>query len=148
MLSISRWTLYRWKKQWELNGSTQPSKSVPPPHPSKITDWDKFKNFIDNNKDKTQKELAQMWGGVSHNTISMGLKKLGYTRKKTYGYQERNELERKAFLEKIASDEPEQLIYMDESGINNNEVYEYGWNEKGSRYYSKKPGVRARNVSA
>jgi hypothetical protein len=55
---------------------------------------------------------------------------LGYTRKKTYGYQERDELERKAFLEKIAPYEPEQLIYMDESGINNNEVYEYGWNEK------------------
>jgi hypothetical protein len=77
---------YRWKKQWELNGST--------------------------------------------------------------GDQERDELERKAFLDKIATYEPEQLIYMDESGINNNEVYEYGWNEKGSRYYSKKPGVRARNVSA
>ncbi|MBD2547820.1 MULTISPECIES: hypothetical protein [Planktothricoides] len=43
---------------------------------------------------------------------------MGYTRKKTYGYQERDELERKAFLEKIASSEPEQLIYMDESGIN------------------------------
>jgi hypothetical protein len=26
------------------------NESVPPPHPSKITDWDKFKNFIDNNE--------------------------------------------------------------------------------------------------
>ena len=82
---------------------------MPPPHPSKITAWDKFKNFIDNNEDKSQKELDQMWGGLSHNTISRKLKKLGYTRKKTYGYQERDELERKAFLEKIASSEPEQF---------------------------------------
>ena len=55
MLSISRWTLYRWKKEWDLTGSTQPKKSVPPPQPSKIKDWDKLKKFIDDNEDKTQK---------------------------------------------------------------------------------------------
>jgi arginine repressor len=37
---------------------------------------------VDNNGDKTQKELAQLWGNISQQTISRGLKKLGYTRKK------------------------------------------------------------------
>jgi hypothetical protein len=56
---------------------------VPPPQPAKIKDWQKFKEFVDCHGDKTQKELAQLWGeNVSHHTISRGFKKLGYTRKK------------------------------------------------------------------
>ena len=82
LLTISRPTLYKWKKQLETTGSMMPKKSVPPPQPSKIKDWQKFQTFIDNNGDKSQKELAELWGGVSHDTISRGLKKLGYTRKK------------------------------------------------------------------
>ena len=81
-LQISRPTLYRWKKQWEKTGSTAPVKSVPPAQPSKIKDWHRFEEFIERNGDQTQKELAQLWGGVSHHTISRALKKLGYTRKK------------------------------------------------------------------
>jgi hypothetical protein len=38
--------------------------------------------LVDNNGDKTQKELALLWGNISQQAISRGLKKLGYTRKK------------------------------------------------------------------
>lgn len=82
ILNISRPTLYRWIEQFEIAGATAPSKSLPPPQMSKIKDWEKFKELVDNNGDKTQKELAQLWGNVSQQTISRGLKKLGYTRKK------------------------------------------------------------------
>lgn len=82
ILKISRPTLYRWIEQFEINGSTAPCKSIPPPQVSKIKDWEKFKEVIDNNGDKTQKELASLWGNISQQTISRGLKKLGYTRKK------------------------------------------------------------------
>jgi predicted HTH transcriptional regulator len=51
------------------------TESVPHPHPSKITDSDKFKNFIDKNEDKTQKQLAEMWGCFSYHTITRELKK-------------------------------------------------------------------------
>ena len=81
-LKISRPTLYRWKKQLEQTGSTVPQKGCPPAQPSEIKDWDKFKEFVDANSDKTQKELAKLWGNVSHHTISRGFKKIGYTRKK------------------------------------------------------------------
>ena len=54
----------------EKTGSTAPVKSVPPPQPSKIKDWQRFEKFIDRNGDKTQKELAQLWGGVSDHTIA------------------------------------------------------------------------------
>jgi hypothetical protein len=48
----------------------------------KITDWEKFRAFAINNTDKTQAEMALAWGGVSQRTISRGLKKIGFTRKK------------------------------------------------------------------
>ena len=136
-LKISRPTLYRWKNQVEKTGSTVPNKSVPPPQPSKIKDWDKFQEFVDSNADKTQKKLAELWGGVSHHTISRALKKLGYTRKKRVGYQERNEKARLEFKRKLEGYQDKKIIYVDESGIDNNETYPYGWSKKGTRFYSK-----------
>ncbi|MCL1463981.1 helix-turn-helix domain-containing protein [Argonema galeatum] len=82
LLLISRTTLYRWRQQFETTGSIAPQPRIPPPQPAKIRDWQKFKEFVDSHGELTQKELAQLWGDVSHDTISRGLKKLGYTRKK------------------------------------------------------------------
>lgn len=83
LLEISRPTLYRWIRQWETTGTTAPIKSVPPPQESKIQDWQQFREFVDANNDKTQTELAQLWGGgVTNHVISRGLRKIGYTRKK------------------------------------------------------------------
>ncbi|GET37322.1 helix-turn-helix domain-containing protein [Microseira wollei] len=82
MLKISRPTLYRWLKQFETTGSTTPQIPIPPPQPAKIRDWPRFKELVDSHGSLTQKELASLWGNVSHHTISRGLKKLGYTRKK------------------------------------------------------------------
>lgn len=147
-LKISRPTLYRWKKRLETTGSTAPKKSMPPPQSSKIKDWKKFQEFIDIHSDKTQKELALLWGNVSPHTISRGLIKIGYTRKKkTYAYMERNEGECSLFREKLKNYKPEDIIYMDESGIDGNESYPYGWCEKGERYQAKKPGKGRERLS-
>ena len=82
LLKISRQTLYRWKRQFVSTGSTSPRLPIPPPQPAKIRDWSKFKKLVDSHGDLTQKELASLWGDVSPDPISRGLKKLGYTRKK------------------------------------------------------------------
>jgi len=82
ILKISRPTLYRWVDQFELTGATAPCSRLPPPQESKIKDIEKFKKLVDSNGDKTQKELAELWGDISQQAISRGLKKLGYTRKK------------------------------------------------------------------
>jgi transposase len=100
LLKISRPTLYRWKQQLEEIGSTAPLKSVPPPQPSLIRDWDKFQEFVDINGDRTQKELAKLWGNVSHHTISRALKKLGITRKKKLMVIKRDLKKRDVNLEK------------------------------------------------
>ena len=67
--------------------------------------------------------------------------------KKTYSYRERDEDKRKKFLAKIRDKRPEQLVYIDESGMDNREDYGYGWNELGKRYYDLKSGKRSLRVS-
>jgi transposase len=67
--------------------------------------------------------------------------------KKTYGYQERSEEKRREFYLKISQKEAEELVYVDESGIDNREDYGYGWNKKGQRFYDLKSGKRSIRVS-
>jgi len=38
-------------------------------------------------------------------------------------------------LEQIAILEPKDLIYGDEAGMDSQDDYPYGWNEKGNRFY-------------
>ncbi len=50
---------------------------------SKIEDKEKFRVFIKENKDKTQKRMAELWGNnITQQNISYTCKKLGITRKK------------------------------------------------------------------
>lgn len=67
--------------------------------------------------------------------------------KKTYGYQERDEQTRLEFQLKISQTLPENLVYIDESGMDNREDYGYGWNERGKRFYDLKSGKRSLRVS-
>jgi hypothetical protein len=63
------------------------------------------------------------------------------------GYRERDEETRQEFLRKIKLKKPEDLVYVDESGLESLEDYGYGWNEKGQRYYDLKSGKRSVQVS-
>lgn len=82
LLDISRVTLYKWVKQLEKTGSTQPRTRIPSQSRSKITNWQKFQEFVDLHGDKTTSEMATLWGNCTRHTISRGLKKINYTRKK------------------------------------------------------------------
>ena len=95
----------------------------------KITDWEKFQKFVEVNGDKTQAQMAKLWPEeISERTISRALKKIGFTRKKkTYGYQERDEAKRQEFREQLNKYKPEEIIYIDESGMDNRDDYGYGW---------------------
>jgi hypothetical protein len=67
--------------------------------------------------------------------------------KKTYGYRERDEEKRQLFIQELQNCNPEELVYVDESGIDNRDDYGYGWNEKGERFYDLKSGRRSLRVS-
>ena len=62
--------------------------------------------------------------------------------KKTFGYKERDETVRTEFLKALEGLTAEQIVYMDEAGIEANATYLYGWAQKGRRAYAKKSGKR------
>lgn len=72
---------------------------------------------------------------------------MGLREKKTYGYQERDEAKRQAFLAQIAAIDPHNLVYADEAGMDNRDDYAYGWNEKGQRFHALKSGRRQGRVN-
>jgi transposase len=62
--------------------------------------------------------------------------------KKTFGYIEASIEKRKAFLEEIQNIDPSDIVYSDETGIDDNEVPVTGWALRGKRCNAKKKGVR------
>ncbi|APS52304.1 hypothetical protein AVI50_15650 (plasmid) [Piscirickettsia salmonis] len=69
-----------------------------------------------------------------------GLKIRLYQKKKSFRYQERDALKRKAFLEKVEKIDNDKIVYMDEAGMDDTERYAYGHSAKGKRCYAEKPG--------
>jgi hypothetical protein len=59
-----------------------------------------------------------------------------HAKKKTYGYQERDEVKRQFFREQLTTHEEEAIVYVDEAGMDNREDYAYGWNERGQRFHA------------
>lgn len=50
-------------------------------------------------------------------------------------------------MDKIKDFNPKDLVYLDESGIDDNEVYEYAWSKKGKRVYGLKHSHRKKRLS-
>ena len=76
-------TIRLWLKRERETGDFQALPNQPPGNGHKITDWEKFTKFVEVNADKTQVEMAQLGTEeISERTISRGLKKIGFTRKK------------------------------------------------------------------
>ncbi|NEO74711.1 IS630 family transposase [Moorena sp. SIO3H5] len=148
IFKISRNTINTWLHRRRETGDIKAKTGYQKGYNRKIPDLEQFRKFAQINGSKTQKEMAEEWPDkVSDRTISKALKKLVIQEKKTYGYRERDEDKRKKFLAKIRDKRPEQLVYIDESGMDNREDYGYGWNELGKRYYDLKSGKRSLRVS-
>jgi len=58
-----------------------------------------------------------------------------------------DEEKRGLFIQELQSYKPENIVYIDESGIDNRDDYGYGWNERGERFYDFKSGKRSLRVS-
>lgn len=83
VFQISRNTIDLWFKLKAITGDYQAKPNLPQGNGHKITDWEKFKEFITVNGEKTQVEMAKLWEeDISSRTISRGLEKIGFTRKK------------------------------------------------------------------
>ncbi|MCC0179661.1 helix-turn-helix domain-containing protein [Waterburya agarophytonicola K14] len=83
IFQISRNTIDLWLKRRQETGDYRPLSSRPHFSKGKITDWQAFQEFAQRHGDKTQAQMALLWGEpISPRTISRGLKKIGFTRKK------------------------------------------------------------------
>ena len=69
------------------------------------------------------------------------------TKTKTYGYRERDEAKRQAFLLKIASYKAAQLVFVDEAGVDDTHDYPYGYCHHSERFYDLKLGHKTERVS-
>ncbi len=67
--------------------------------------------------------------------------------KKTYGYRERDEAKRQAFLRQIADYKPAQLVFVDEAGVDDTHDYPYGYCHRSERFYDLKLGHRTERIS-
>lgn len=83
MLNISRNTLDLWLKREAASGNCHAMKNYQQGCGHKITDWQRFREFIHQHGGKTQGQLAKLWGeGVTQQNISDALQKIGFSRKK------------------------------------------------------------------
>lgn len=83
MLDISRNTLDLWLKREAENGDCQAITHYQQGYRPKITDWEKFRQFAQEHGDKTQAQMAALWGdGITQQNISDALRRIGFTRKK------------------------------------------------------------------
>jgi transposase len=83
LFNISRNTINLWFQRKEETGDLKEKPRQGGIKTGKITDWENFREFVSQNGDKTQAEMAQLWEGeISARTISRALQKIGFTRKK------------------------------------------------------------------
>ena len=67
--------------------------------------------------------------------------------KKSQTYSERNEAKREQFLDKLKNISPSTIVYVDESGMNDNDFYPYAYSCKGKRFYEAHPGHYKKRLS-
>jgi transposase len=83
IFNISRNTINLWFQRRATTGDVQVKPRQPVNPNRKVTDWEEFRTFVNKYQDKTQAEMAELWeGDISARTISRGLHKIGFTRKK------------------------------------------------------------------
>lgn len=83
MFNISRSTLHAWLERQEQTGDCRAIRNYQKGNRHKITDWDRFRAFLQQHGDRTQAQMAKLWGdNVTQQNISDALKKIGVSRKK------------------------------------------------------------------
>jgi len=147
MLNISDRSIRRWRQKERETGTVEAKTGYQKGHSRKLTDLVAFEKFVRENSGLTQREMAEKLI-VSQTSVCRTLKKIDFTvKKKQYGYKERNEEQRAAFNATIANINPEDIVFADESGIDNNETYPYGYAPRGKRLHDVKLGYRTQRIS-
>jgi transposase len=85
LFNISRTTVIAWKKMKKVTGDVQARTGYQIGHRLIIKDTARFKQLVEENKDKSSIELAKLWHEpVSSKSVLRLLKQLGYSYKKNF----------------------------------------------------------------
>ena len=120
VFKLSRNTINLWLKRREETGDYKALEGYQKGYKPKLVDLEKFKEFARQHGRKTQAEMAEAWDGdISARTIGKGLNKIGFTQKKLMVTACIDEEKRRLFIQELQSYKPEDIVYVDESGIDN-----------------------------
>ena len=87
MFQISRNTLDLWVKREKETGDCKVIVNFQKGYGHKIKDLEKFREFAKRYKDKSQEEMAKLWGDdVTQQNISNALHRIGIRRQKEHTY--------------------------------------------------------------
>ena len=140
---VARTTIYQW-----LNAPDPFACQKPGPRGPRSIDYDALKQHIADFPDQTLAERANHFG-VSTFCIWHGLKRLGYTRKKTLGYKERCNKKRQAYRQQLAQLKAsgKSVVYADESGFRDDSYRRYGYAPKGKQVFGLISSQRTRTTT-
>ena len=134
-------------QRWRQTGSVQPKPHAGiPPRKLDATAEARLLELLDAQPDATLAELRERLGiPCCLMTIARALQRHRITRKKkTLHAQEQDtprvQAQRQAFQEKLASVEPEHLVFVDETGANTGMTRTHGRAEQGVRVQATAPG--------
>jgi transposase len=82
LFGISRNTINLWFERRKETGDIGLKARATSNQKTKISDWAKFREFVKEHGEKTQAEMAELWGNISQRSISRALTQIGFTRKK------------------------------------------------------------------
>ena len=87
VFKVCRRVIYNWLELRKTTNSLAPKSGFQKGHSHKITDWDKFKSFVETNRLCTSPQMIIKWKeltdvNVSESVMLRALKKIGYTSKK------------------------------------------------------------------
>ncbi len=111
---IWRDTLYRWIRQYQAEGEVAPKPRGK--YASRKLDDAVVAQYIADHPDATLEELGEVFT-VSAVAIRKACHRLQITRKKTMLNPERDDEARARFQEELTDLEPNDLVYLDESGV-------------------------------
>ncbi|BET38011.1 IS630 transposase-related protein [Spiroplasma ixodetis] len=98
VFNITRKTFFLWRKRKKETGNIKPILNYQKGHSHKIKDLDELKNYLEQNKDVTVQKVIEKFGDMTKETVYNYFKKLNYTYKNTFLYEQRDKNKQEDFL--------------------------------------------------
>jgi hypothetical protein len=109
--------------------------------PKKI-DPEKLREYVTSHPDGTSKQIGATFG-ASDVAVSNEIRRLSFTYKKTFLYKERDENERQEFRKFIGKEPVKNLVFIDESGTNHEEIRKHAWSKRGVKIIGERSGAES-----